>query len=76
MNSKLDDEEEWIGDPEDKVLYISQSEEQNEREFLKSFYLFIHERHRERGRDTGRERSRFPTGSMMWDLIPGPRIMT
>ena len=26
--------------------------------FLKIFYLFIHERHRERGRNIGRERSR------------------
>ena len=34
--------------------------------------LFIHERHRERGRDTGRGRSRFPRGSLLWDSIPGP----
>ena len=33
--------------------------------------LFIHERHTERGRDTGRERSRLHAGSPMWDLIPG-----
>ena len=26
---------------------------------------------RERGRDTGRERSRLHAGSPMWDLIPG-----
>ena len=37
--------------------------------FLK--FLFIHERHIERGRDTGRRRSRLPAGSLMWDLIPG-----
>ena len=37
--------------------------------FLK--ILFIHERHRERGRDTGRERSRLHAGSPMWDSIPG-----
>ena len=30
-------------------------------------------RDRERGRDTGRGRSRIPAGSPMWDLIPGPR---
>ena len=36
------------------------------------FYLFIHERHRERGRDTGRGRSRLHVGSPMQDLIPGP----
>ena len=36
------------------------------------FYLFIHERHRERSRDLGRGRRRFPTGSPMWDSIPGP----
>ena len=34
------------------------------------FYLFIHERHTERGRDTGRERSRLHVGNMMWDSIP------
>ena len=39
------------------------------------FYLFIHERHRERGRDIGRGRSRLPVGSLMQDSIPGPRIM-
>ena len=26
---------------------------------------------RERGRDTGRGRSRLPAGNLMWDLIPG-----
>ena len=25
-----------------------------------------------RGRDTGRRRSRFPAGSLMWNSIPGP----
>ena len=34
------------------------------------FYLFIHERHRGRGRDTGRGRSRFQAGSPTWDPIP------
>ena len=34
--------------------------------------LFIHERHRERGRDTGRVRSRLPTESLMWDSNSGP----
>ena len=39
--------------------------------FLKYFiYLFM--RQRERGRDTGRRRSRLPTGSPIWDWIPGP----
>ena len=41
--------------------------------FKKIFYLFIHERHRERGRDIGRGRSRLHAGSPMWDLIPGPQ---
>ena len=40
------------------------------------FYLCIHERHGERGRDIGRGRSRFPVGNPMWDSIPGSRIMT
>ena len=39
--------------------------------FLKIFYLFIHERHRERARDTGRGRSRLYSGSPMWDSILG-----
>ena len=34
-------------------------------------YLFIHKRHTERSRDTGRGRSRFHAGSLMWDSIPG-----
>ena len=41
--------------------------------FFLRFYLLIHERHTERGRDTGRGRSRLHAGSPMWDLIPGPR---
>ena len=35
------------------------------------FYLFIHETQRERGRDTGRGRSRLHAGSLMWDSILG-----
>ena len=38
--------------------------------FFLRFYLFIHERHQERGRDTGRGRSRLHAGSPMWDSIP------
>ena len=45
--------------------------------FLKKrFYLFIHERHKDRGRDIGRVRSKLPCGDaclLMWDFIPGPR---
>ena len=41
--------------------------------FFLRFYSFIHERHRERGRDTGRGRSRLHAGSPMWDSIPGPQ---
>ena len=37
--------------------------------FLKRFYLFMRET--ERGRSTGRGRSRLHTGSPTWDLIPG-----
>ena len=33
--------------------------------------LFIHERHREKGRDAGRGRSRLHAGSLTWDSIPG-----
>ena len=40
--------------------------------FYLFFNLFIHERHRKRGRDTGRGRSRLPEGSLMWDLVLQP----
>ena len=38
--------------------------------FFFRFYLFTHERHRERGRDISRGRSRLPVGSSMWGLDP------
>ena len=41
--------------------------------FKNIFYLLIHERHREKGRDIGRGKSRFPMGSLMQDSIPGPQ---
>ena len=41
--------------------------------FFLRFYLFIHGRHKERGGDTDRGRSRLPTGSPMWNSILGPR---
>ena len=37
--------------------------------FLRFIYFFIHERHRERGRDIGRRVSRLLAGSPMWDSI-------
>ena len=41
--------------------------------FLK--ILFIHgDTQKERDRDTGRGRSRLSARSLMWDLIPDPRI--
>ena len=45
--------------------------------YILRFYVFIHERHieKERGRDTGRERSRLYAGSPMWDSILGLQIM-
>ena len=39
--------------------------------FFLRFYLCIHKRHTERGRDTGRGGSSLPVGSPMWDSIPG-----
>ena len=43
--------------------------------FFKDFiYLFIHEKHRERGRDIGRGRSRLPTESLIWDWMQGPQV--
>ena len=41
--------------------------------FFLRFYLLIHESRRERGRDTGKGRSRLSAGSPMQDSIPGPR---
>lgn len=43
--------------------------------FLLFFKDFTLERHTKRGGEThtGRERSRCPAGSLMWDTIPGPR---
>ena len=40
------------------------------------FYLFIHERHTERGRDIGRGRSRLHEGSPMWEPDVGPHPRT
>ena len=40
------------------------------RDFKKD-YLFIHERHTERGRETGRGRSRLPAGEPDAGLDPG-----
>ena len=37
------------------------------------FYLIFHERHTERGRDTGRGRSWLPVGNLMQDSISGPQ---
>ena len=39
---------------------------------FKIFYLFIHEKHTEGGRDIGRGRSRLTVGSPMWYWIRGP----
>ena len=33
-------------------------------------FLFIHKKHRERGRDIGRGRNRLPVGRLMWDSDP------
>ena len=43
------------------------------KNFFKRFYLFIHEniQRGEKGRDTGRGRSRLHAGSRPWDSIPG-----
>ena len=41
--------------------------------FFLRFYLYIHERHTQRGKDIGRVRSRHPAGSLKWDLILRPR---
>ena len=37
-------------------------------------YSFMRDTEREKGAETGRGRTRLPTGSMIWDSIPNPRI--
>ena len=39
--------------------------------FLNFIYLFMRDTQTERGKDTGRGRSRLQAGNPMWDLIPG-----
>ena len=54
------------------IRWASQVELLDSFFFKKHFiYLFIHGRHRDRGRDIGRGRSRLHAGSLMWDSIPG-----
>ena len=59
---------EVCGSPEGNQVYFQESKihlqvSDGWNLFLKRFYLFIHERHTERGRDTGRRRSRLPVGT-------------
>ena len=42
-----------------------------EKLFLKKDFIYLFMRDIERGRDTGRERSRLHTRSLMWDSILG-----
>ena len=49
-----------------KCFIMNYKAKEKKRFFLR-FYLFIHERHREKGRDTGRGRSRLPGGTGSWD---------
>ena len=39
--------------------------------FFNKDFIYLFMRATERGRDTGRERSRLHAGSLMWDSIPG-----
>ena len=55
---------------------LTQDYAQHTWNFFLRFDLFIHETQRERGRDTGRGRSRLNAGSPMWDLIPGAQDHT
>ena len=41
--------------------------------FLKKDFIYLFMRNTERGRVTGRGRSRLHAGSPMWDSIPGPQ---
>ena len=41
--------------------------------FFLKIYLFMRDTERERGRDTGRGRSRLHSGSPTWNLIPDPQ---
>ena len=41
--------------------------------FFKILFIYSWKTHREKGRDTGRGRSKFHSQSPLWDPIPGPR---
>ena len=41
--------------------------------YLKKYFIYLFMRDTQRGRDTGRGRSRPPVGSPRWELIPGPQ---
>ena len=42
--------------------------------FFKKDFIYLFMRDTERGRDTGRGRSRLHAGSQTWDLIPGLQV--
>ena len=56
----------------DGIMFFANSDDGKSPFFFLNFiYLFM--RDTQRGRDIGRGRSRLPSGSLMWDWIPGPR---
>ena len=61
-----------------KALCISECRFSCFYSFLLKHFFFknLFMRHRERGKDTGRGRSRLPAGGLMRDSIPGPQGST
>ena len=62
--------EQWVVETI-RMVYVN-----SVKAYIKKFFFkisFIYERHRERGRDIDRERSRFLAESLMQDSIPRPQ---
>ena len=57
------------------IIYKITKRQLGEKRYFEIFFLkdfIIHERHRERGRDISRGKSRLPVGSPVQDSILGP----
>ena len=64
----------WISyDSEQWFLVLTEIHNNLRNFFFFRFYLFIHEKHGEKGRDRCKWRNRLHAGSLMWDLIPEAR---
>ena len=62
----------WSGNRRKCWVYLDLVDWVVDMHFFFFKILFIYSWETQRGRDTGRRRSRLPAGSPMWDSIPGP----